>query len=184
MGNGFRDIVPRGRFGRKPGRAARELIGCGRPRSEEIGMSAHRKKGVVSVWVGTFPSVEAAEAYFGIPDEIGVYLPPEGLARDLGLGDLPAELLEVNFEQVLPRPARDLLRDATFSASFIDQAVEAASRLGIYEAQGVVLLFDFDYPAVPGWKAEAGPLRWVGTFPYTGEAAEESVPDPRLTVRP
>ena len=41
--------------------------------------------GVVSVWVGTFPSLEAAEAYFGIPDEIGVYLPPEGFAADLGL---------------------------------------------------------------------------------------------------
>jgi hypothetical protein len=23
------------------------------------------------VWIGTFPSVEAAELYFGIPDEIG-----------------------------------------------------------------------------------------------------------------
>ena len=42
-----------------------------------------RRKGVVSVWVGSFASVEAAEAHFGIPDEIGVYLPPEGLSRIL-----------------------------------------------------------------------------------------------------
>jgi hypothetical protein len=28
-----------------------------------------RRTGSVSVWIGTFPSVEAAEAYFGIPVE-------------------------------------------------------------------------------------------------------------------
>ena len=36
--------------------------------------------GIVSVWVGAFPSIKAAEAYFGIPDEIGVCLPPEAFA--------------------------------------------------------------------------------------------------------
>ena len=33
------------------------------------------RPGFVSLWVGGFPSVEEAEAYFGIPDEIGVCLP-------------------------------------------------------------------------------------------------------------
>src|SRR5215218_4782978 len=98
-----------------------------------------RREGFVSLWVGTFASVEAAEAYFGIPDEIGVYLPPEAFATDFGLGDFPPETLEVNFEQVSPRPLRELLEDATFSASFIDQGVEAGTRQGIYDAQGVAL---------------------------------------------
>jgi hypothetical protein len=145
-----------------------------------------RRSGLVSVWVGTFPSVEVAEAYFGIPDEIGVDLPPEGFARDLGFDDLPAESLEVNFEQVSPRPLPDLLKDATFSASFLHQAVEAAGRQGIHEAQGIVLLYDFDYQARPGWQCAAGPLRFVGTFPFVGApTAEKSSParDPRIEVR-
>src|SRR5215218_4504498 len=104
-----------------------------------------RREGFVSLWVGTFASVEAAEAYFGIPDEIGVYLPPEAFATDFGLGDFPPETLEVNFEHVAPRP----LRDATFSASFLDQAVEAGTRQGISDAQGVALLYDFDDRAEP-----------------------------------
>ena len=94
-------------------------------RAEEIG-SRHadfRREGFVSVWVGTFTSVEEAEKYFGIPDEIGVYLPAEAFAADFGLGEFPPDILEVNFEQADPRPLRELLLDATFSASFLDQAV-------------------------------------------------------------
>jgi uncharacterized repeat protein (TIGR04138 family) len=125
-----------------------------------------RRTGFVSLWVGTFPSVEAAEAYFGIPDEIGAYLPPEAFAADCGLGDFPPENLEVNFEQVSPRPLRELLADATFSTSFLDQAVEAANRQGIYEAQGIALLYDFDYRAKRAWFIDVGPLRFIGTFPY------------------
>ena len=152
-------------------------------------MSGHgfdcRKRGFVSVWVGTFPSVEAAEAYFGIPDEIGVYLPPESFARDLGLEDLPPECLEVNFEQLAPRPVRELLRDASFSASFIGPAVRAAEEQGIPAAQGIALLFDLDYRALPDWQPEAGPLRFLGSFPFAGAPAEESEPrrDPRIETR-
>lgn len=133
-------------------------------------MSGHRvgcgREGFVSLWVGTFPSVEAAESYFGIPDEIGVYLPPEAFATDFGLGDFPPETLEVNFEQGSPRPLRELLRDATFAASFIDQAVEAGNRQGIHEAQGVALLYDFDYRAKPRRDNKAGPLKFIGAFPF------------------
>src|SRR5947209_20185848 len=101
------------------------------------GEKSCRRSGFVSVWVGSFPSVEAAEAYFGIPDEIGVSLPPEAFAADLGLPDVPPELLEVNFEQVAPRPVPELLADATFAASFVDRAVSAASDQGIQAAPGV-----------------------------------------------
>src|SRR4051812_26245723 len=96
-----------------------------------------RRQGYVSVWTGTFPSVQAAEAYFGIPDEIDVYLPPEGFAKDLALDDLPSECLEVNFEQVSPRPLSQLLQDATFGTTFLDQVVEAAGRQGIQAVQGI-----------------------------------------------
>jgi hypothetical protein len=145
-----------------------------------------RRPGFVSVWTGTFPSVEAAERYFGIPDEIGVYLPADGFARDLAIDDLPSECLEVNFQQVSPRPLRELLKDATFAATFIDQAVEAAGRQGIEAAHGVALVYDFDYQAAPAWQRAVGPLHFIGSFPFTRpSAAEEREPrrDPRIEVR-
>jgi hypothetical protein len=145
-----------------------------------------RRQGFVSVWVGAFPSVEAAEAYFGIPDEIDVYLPPEGFAKDVGIPDLVPECLEVNFEQVSPRPLRQLLQTATFSASFIDQAIEGASRQDIQEAQGIALLYHFDYQTVPGWQRRAGPLLFIGSFPFVGTAPEqgqEARRDPRFEIR-
>lgn len=130
------------------------------------GQAEFKRAGFVSLWVGTFPSVDDAEAYFGMPDEIGVYLPPEAFARDFGLGNFPPETLEVNFEQVAPRPLAELLLDTTFAASFLDQAVAAADRLGIAEAQGVALLYDFDYRLKPARRDAAGPLRFLGAFPY------------------
>lgn len=145
-----------------------------------------RRRGVVSVWVGTFPTVEAAEVYFGIPDEIGVYLPPMGFVNDLGLADIPAEKLEVNFEQVVPRPLRELLKDATFSAAFMEQAVAAADQQGIQMAQGIVLLYDFDYQAITGWRRELGALQFIGSFPFArSSTVEQPEPqrDPRIEMR-
>src|SRR5205823_5866935 len=80
--------------------------------------------------------------------------------------EFPPDTLEVNFEQTNPRPLQELLRDATFSGSFLDQTVEAASEKGIREAQGVALLYDFDYELNPAPKEDAGPLRFVGSFPF------------------
>jgi hypothetical protein len=145
-----------------------------------------RRKGFVSIWVGSFPSLEAAEVYFGIPDEIGVYLPPEGFANDLGLEDFPAESLEVNFERTAPRPLRELLDNATFSESFCDQAVAAAGRLGIATAQGIALLYDFDYQARPGWQSSVGPLTFIGSFAFPGSPETEDLKprrDPRIEIR-
>jgi len=140
-----------------------------RSSSEQDTSSQHwlgRRLGFVSVWIGAFPAIEAAEAYFGIPDEIGAYLPPEAFARDFGLGDLPPDTLEVHFEQQSMRPLPELLKDAAFSGSFVEAAVAAASRQGIDEAQGVALLYDFDYRAKPEPAVAVGPLRFLGTFPF------------------
>lgn len=140
----------------------------------------------VSLWVGTFSSLDAAEGYFGIPDEIGVYLPPERFATDLGLDEVPVECLEVNFGQLSPRPLAELLRDATYSAEFLEQAVAAANLQGIHKAQGIALLYDFDYDARPGWQRTVGPLRFIGSFAFVGASpAGDSEPrrDVRLDVR-
>lgn len=145
-----------------------------------------QRVGFVSVWVGTFPTVEAAEAYFGVPDEIGVPLPPEQFAQDLGLDEIPGECLEVNFEQITPRPLAALLQDATYSPTFLDQTVEAAGRQNVHAAQGVALLYDFDYENNPTRRRVIGPLRFIGTFPFIGDSpVDQPTPrrDPSITVR-
>jgi hypothetical protein len=128
--------------------------------------SKFERAGFVSLWAGTFDSVEDAELYFGCPEEVEVFLPPEAFAADFALGDFPSENLEVNFEQVEPRPLRELLLDATYAVSYLDAALEEAARQGIEQAQGVALLFDFDYRLNPDRRDAAGPLRFVGTFPF------------------
>jgi hypothetical protein len=124
------------------------------------------RPGFVSLWVGSFASIEEAEAYFGIPDEIGVLIPAEAFERDFSLGNFPSENLEVNFEQLTPRPLRELLQDATFADSFADQAVQAAAEQGILQVQGIALLYDFDYRRNTKRCGAAGPLRFVGAFSY------------------
>ena len=145
-----------------------------------------RRKGFVSLWVGTFPCIEAAELYFGIPDEIGVYLPPEDFARDLGVDMHLFDKLEVNFERTSARPLRELLEEATFSGAFCDAAVGAAIRMGITLAQGMALIYDFDYQAKPDWQHVTGPLTFIGTFPFqAGSEWQDSIPrrDPRIEIR-
>jgi hypothetical protein len=61
-----------------------------------------------------------------------------------------------------------LLNDASHSGAFRDKAAEAASRLGISCAQGIALVYDFDYQAKPDWQHLIGPLTFLGTFPFRG----------------
>ena len=58
--------------------------------------------------------MESAEAYFGIPDETGVYLPLEGFASDLGVDATSLGSLEVNLDKTSPHPLDQLLKDAAF----------------------------------------------------------------------
>src|SRR5262249_26540011 len=130
--------------------------------------------------------LEAAESYFGIPDEIGVYLPPEGFAADLSVEIDLLDKLEVNFEQIAPRPLGELLADATCSATFRAQTVEAASRMGIATAQGIALVYEFDYQAKPDWQPAVGLLTFIGTFPSGGAVEIDGSPprrDPRIEIR-
>jgi len=146
----------------------------------------YRRKGFVSVWVGTFPSIEAAEVYFGIPDEIGVYLPPEGFAREIGVGAELLEKLEANFERLSPRPLRELLDGARFSSAFNDSVIAAANRMGISMSQGIALVHDFDYEASPDCQRVTGPLTFIGTFPFhQTPLGQEPMPrpDPRIEIR-
>jgi hypothetical protein len=120
----------------------------------------------VSVWVGQFPSVEAVDAYF--TEDYGPdHWKPSPFAVELGLGYYPPEYLEIHFdEETIPRPLLTLLMEASFSESFLHDAFAAARDQGIYEAQGIALLYNFDYQFKSDWKQTVGPMRFIGAFGF------------------
>lgn len=125
----------------------------------------------VSLWVGEFSSAEDADGYFTEefdPDK--EHWKPSPFAEELGLGFYHPAALEVNFEQTTPRPLLNLLMEASFSESFFHAAFAVAREQGIDKAQGIALLYDFDYQLKPNWGRTVGLVRYVGTFPYDRSA--------------
>jgi hypothetical protein len=58
--------------------------------------------------------------------------------------------------------------------------------MGIAAAQGIALVYDFDYQARPDRQNLTGPLTFIGTFPFHGSREDqESIPrrDPRIQIR-
>jgi uncharacterized repeat protein (TIGR04138 family) len=123
------------------------------------------RRGIVSVWVGAFASPDEADAYFqedlDAPDR-----PLSAFAADFRLGYYLPWKLEMNFQGDRPRPPGELLRDATFAPTFLDQAVALARAQGVEEARGYALLHDYGYRQNPARVDEAGPLRFLGACAY------------------
>ena len=151
----------------------------------QAGSATSAARASVSIWVGAFPSIDDAEAYFGEADERGNYVERCRFAQDFGLDHFDPWCLEIHFEQLAPRPLAQLLETTTFFTAFAPEALAAAARQGIREAQGVALLYHIDYRANSVVRPQAGPLRFLGTFPFTGELVlgEQDTPYFQLAVR-
>src|SRR5262245_15990904 len=121
--------------------------------------------GIVSLWVGAFPTPEDADAYFA---EVfgGGRWEPSPFSVVFGLGYYPPWRLETNFQSPKPQPIGQLLRDATFDPTFADRAVAMAAAQGMTEVQGIALLYDFDYLLKAGRVNRAGPMAFVGSFAF------------------
>ena len=83
---------------------------------------SYRRLGCVSIWAGTFGSIDAAEWYFGVPAPDGRLPPPYSFIEEFQLLSFSPECLELNFTQAQPGPLRDLLASTSFSCSYIDAA--------------------------------------------------------------
>jgi hypothetical protein len=127
--------------------------------------------GQVSVWVGRFASTDEADTFFADASD-GEERIPSAFAREWGLGFYPPHCLEIHFEHLTERPLAVLLQEATFSASFLGAALAAASQQGISAAQGIALLYDFDYQAKPGRVSARGALRFIGAFTFDRAALQ------------
>jgi hypothetical protein len=140
------------------------------PQTPPVSDDPYRRLGCVSIWAGSFGSVDAVEWYFGVPAPDGRLPPPYSFIEEFQLPPFSPECLEINFTQSAPRRVRELLESTSFSSSYVDAACDGADRLGIEEAQGVALLFNFDYQACPKVLAKSPNLRFLGVFEYDQDA--------------
>jgi hypothetical protein len=111
------------------------------------------EEGFVSIWVGMTDDSED-------PEDLDVL-------QDLcGVGYYNLDLQESNSFDFKPTDLRTLLSEMSFSDSFIDTAIKAASQKGIDIARWIILQYDFKYdPAQVKRKAADDPI-FLGAFEY------------------
>jgi hypothetical protein len=126
------------------------------------------RKGMVSIWVGVFPSESARKAQ--LKERYGEEFEDEPLAEwmgEFGFGWFDHDQMDTNWDGLKGQPLRDLLGQCSYAASFLERAVAAGSEQGIEESQTALLLYDFKYdPKVTG-VTQGKYLRFLGTFRYS-----------------
>ncbi len=127
------------------------------------------KRGLVSVWVGLggkkgIPGLDILQDLCGV----GYYR----------LSD------QESFNSFQPSDLRALLESASYSESFVDVALAAASKRGLEQARWVTLQYDFDYDPAEVQRPIADDPIFIGSFPYVDpnfkEALIESFVERRL----
>lgn len=124
----------------------------------------------VSIWVGVCDLDELPEDYldadFQAPDDA----PWSPFAEEFGFGCFDEELAEGNVSHSAePVPIRKLLKEMSYSASYVAAAEKAAIAAGLGETIFVFMIFDFAYdPAVTGIQRTAH-MQFLGVFPYDCE---------------
>lgn len=130
-------------------------------------MSVEERKGVVSIWAGSldYPSQEAfrddmVEEKYNLED-------PDSIAyarfmTDYQTGWYDHDFREARYSETM-MTLGTLLDDASYSESF------AAEVLGAHadrEANTIILLYDYEYPAELGEKLRDKPLKFLGVYDY------------------
>jgi hypothetical protein len=104
---------------------------------------------IVSIWVGEFETEEDFDC--SVDDDV---------AALLEMDDEIEEMCEVAFEEK-PLPIRKLLNGFSGWESFIDQAAQAAEKLGLTSANGALVCYHLKFDeAPPAW----GGLQFLGSF--------------------
>lgn len=121
-----------------------------------------RAIGVVSVWLGNI----------GIEDDLDDYL-AEDFPEDFGFEIEPEEGPEYDIANPA-RPVEALLDGFSSCEDFMNEALEAAKKLGWEKANCALVFYNFAYEGVQA--SGDAPLEFIGTFPFAfdeGETEEE-----------
>lgn len=122
----------------------------------------------VSIWIGSFPSIDLADAYFEETYRNDA-TPISKFAGDFGFRGYRSDCLEYHFEQPDVIPVQELIALCSFSESYAAQALAAAAELGIDVAQGLALLFNFDFRRGTAKPQANACLRFLGAFGFQME---------------
>jgi hypothetical protein len=117
----------------------------------------------VDLWLGRFPSFEAAEAYFEeqYDDEEA---PVSRFAGDQDETFIDHDFVERVFHETSPPNLRDALTRHSFSSSYVDAAVAAFEQAPFYPFDTVLLVWS---PQVTSPRSVSGDdmkLHYVGRF--------------------
>jgi hypothetical protein len=109
---------------------------------------------VVSIWVGLTDQS-------GLPDEADIL-------QDLcGVGYYSVDNQESNNYDYRNVQISELLRELSYSSSFADAAINAASLLGVYRARWIIAQYDFAYQPSKVKRSVHNEPIFLGRFSYT-----------------
>jgi hypothetical protein len=125
------------------------------------------KQGVVSVFLGVFPSSERFENYLRETrneDKPGIATTCP-FWDDLGVAWLDHDFQDAHYQSDDPVSVSEFLsKPFSYLDSFCSGVVHACSRLGIDKVNAGILLYNFEYPATRLFPSSS--LRFIGCFPY------------------
>lgn len=126
-----------------------------------------QREGYVSIWLGDFDSLDDFDDYLDEQYEDDD-APISHFAEDTGLGWYDQDLVESYMNEDEKRESiYDLIGPCSYSSSFVNAVIQSANKLGLKEAKATVLVFDCNYKKP---ETTAGPLIFVGSFPYKRNA--------------
>ena len=121
--------------------------------TEDYYSQGFEKDDVVSIWVGLLDNSEDSHDVDVLQDLCGV-----------GYYDIAnQDSNSFDFQSV---PLKDLLKDMSYSSSFIEQALAKAKEKGLTNARWVTLQYDFAYDKKNVSRAVASDPVFLGVFSY------------------
>jgi Immunity protein 22 len=127
------------------------------------------RKNVLSMWVAIVPLSEIPDEYFQQQEDEdeNAFTP---FSRDFGFGAYGLDSLETNIVGERIKTFDQLVGQLSFSKSFVEQAVAAARKQGLENAQGVFVLYEIDYRPKMAGASKSPYMAFLGSFKYDPEA--------------
>ena len=133
------------------------------------------RDGFVSIWIAPEITEEEIDDYLAEVEEFD----PDGeneeafsrFAEEFGLLWYDHDYMEASFENSTAS-VEQLLKGASFSASFLAEAVATAKKSGLSKGQAAILLYDVSYEAEHG-AASGEKFQFLGAFPYLADEEDE-----------
>jgi hypothetical protein len=147
------------------------------PSEDDAGEEAKdaSRDGFVSIWIAPEITEQEIDDYLAEVEDFDPEAENEEafsqFAEEFGLLWYDQDYMEAAFENSTA-PVEQLLQGASFSASFLTEAVASAKKAGLANGQAAILLYDVSYEPEHG-AASGERFHFLGTFPYLADEDDE-----------